>query len=268
MTILLNIKKFKIFIEDHSPQSYSVILAIPVILFALGLFMWGIYLYTFGLHVNELLRSQFILTGLCFVLFTITIVGLLDTVVEICNKLGRLLIRIPYFITFIRLWAKMSPSIVEFKSVLYTVIFIVWFLFYLFNIFPSLPLYLGGGQPRAVSLLVAKDNMAILNSLAISSGEGATFQTENLCVIYDDSQWIYIVRSDRIIALKQDLISGFSSLPGPNAVMEQGCTLSALAWSHQGLSFSNLLFETNLENILRRIFGMPQKGFNIISNKK
>ena len=138
---------------------------------------------------------------------------------------------------------------------------VVWLLVYSIFLFPVLPLFIGGGQPRSMSLLANDENIKILNSLNISLATGGTHQTENVCVAYESAENIIIMRPDRVLSLKKSLIDGFGSLPGKRAEFEQECVRFASTWAKQGSFFGiiqNLLALYNL--FLAGHFGLPDNA--------
>ncbi len=258
---LLSFRNLTKLIEDYSPKNYSIILAIPIVFLGMGFLIWSVYLYTFGFTGNELFQSQYIITGVVFLLISLVILGVVTTLIDIINWIAK---KIPsYFIP-----TKLDKYVREkMKIPLYIFVILSWFLFYISQLFPLIPYTIGGGQPRVLSLITTNENMKTLNSLQIAIGDGATYQTENVCVVYQDSKQIYILRRERVLAINQSLIEGFGSLPGPNSVLGQECVALASFWSNQGLYFSRILLINNIGNIFRRLAGKPQIYFEIISTQ-
>ncbi|MDQ5949217.1 MAG: hypothetical protein QG589_343 [Patescibacteria group bacterium] len=245
-------------IEKYSPKHYSIILAVPVVLLGLGFIIWSFYLYSFGFTGNELFQGQYIITGLVFLLISLIITVLVIYVVNILEWIAK---KIPC--TFIS--SSLERSIIQnIKIPFYIFVVLTWFIFYISQLFPFIPFIMGGGQPRAFSLITTSENMKILKSFNINLGDGATYQTENLCLIYQDSKQIYIAREERVLTIDQSLIQGFASLPGPNSVLGQKCIDLASSWSQQGLYFGNLLLRTTMGNFFRKLIGKPKIYFDIV----
>jgi hypothetical protein len=255
------LQRIKKFLEDHSPEHYSLLLAAPVALLVVGFVIWNLYLYSFGFVVNELLRSQFILAGLFFLLITLALFGFLLDLHRLFNYFLRLL---QTRFDFLKI---SSQDFEQFKNsakpYLTIGLLVIWCSFYLTNVFPYVPLYLGGGQPRAISLLMEKESMPMLASLGISLAEGASYQTVNLCVVYEDSQRLHILMSNRIVVLDKSDVKGMISLPGLSSLMEQDCTELAAAWTHIGIASGLHLFSVNVENVFRTTFGFAPKRINM-----
>lgn len=76
-------------------------------------------------------------------------------------------------------------------------------------------MWLGGGNPRALSFIVSEEELIFWGSFGIEKGSGAKFQSENLCVVYENEDWIIFALEDRILQLKKDFIKGFGSIPSP-----------------------------------------------------
>lgn len=71
---------------------------------------------------------------------------------------------------------------------------------------------IGGGQPRVISVLGSEEQINYLGPLGISTGEGSSIQTENMCLAYENDDSIIILRKDRIVSLQKQYIKGFNSL--------------------------------------------------------
>lgn len=235
-------KKMIALIETYSPVRYSVLLGLPIFGLIVGFFIWNIYLSSLGFFEDELLRAKFILSGFLFFFVTLFLWLLLRIVFKILFCFKKEKIKIPQF--------------------LFPLLGILWLMFYTIFLFPVLPNFIGGGQPRSLSLIAEEDNLKILNSLEIKLAGGATYQTENLCITHENSRTIYILRENRILALDKSLIQGFGSLPGIKSINEQMCIEYAQSWSRQGLIFSFILFRTSFTNLFRSILGKPEIYFD------
>lgn len=281
-------KKFIKLIEDYSPRKYSIVLALPVFGLIFGFFIWNIYLFNFGFLEEELLKAKFILSGAIFLIVTSVVavffILIYDAIIFLCkisykflnwsreklknakrvDKILLFLFKIPisYF------WKKAKMLMGQFLKreifyPAYVLLFLFWLVFYTIYLFPIVPALIGGGQPRSISLLATSQNMQVLNSLGIIKGEGADYQTENLCLVHENSQSIYILRNDRVLMLDKSLIQGFGSLPGKKSIYEQYCIQLARLWSFQGYQVSKLLLITSSINLISERFGLPQIRFDI-----
>jgi hypothetical protein len=113
----------------------------------------------------------------------------------------------------------------------------IWLILYSVLLFPLLPGGIGGGQPMFLSLFINSDATKSLNSIEIHRGEGALFQTESVCVAYQDDNEVIILRKNRILSLnlKETGINGLISLPGyVNNIGEPQCQKLALDWALTG----------------------------------
>jgi hypothetical protein len=254
---------FKKFIHENSPANYSILLAIPLIFLIIGFFIWKIYLYTFGFDSSDLLRGQFILTGMLFVIISVVIV--------LCAyKFIKIFSRIAFYFDSILLCTFLKEKLI-FLSIF---LIIIWFLFYTLQIFPLLPLYVGGGQPRALSLIAKKENMEILGSIQVTNAEGAQNQTLNLCVAYEDNQRFYVIMSDRLLAIDKSLTNGVASVPGVSVFIEEQCVEWAKYYSGFGFKASNQLLFNNIINFFGQIFKLkplhlePEKINNSVDRLK
>ena len=230
---------------------------VPILLVVVGYLVWSTYLYSFGFVQNDFLRSKYIMAGFAFVFLSLILLSILMQI------LGLL-----YF-----LYSKIVPSKLDdlskraFKAtetIRHLIILCavpIWFLFYTQNIFPLLPNVLGGGQPRALSLLAIESSMPLLNSLSIQIGEGAIYQTANLCVLDQDNQGIYILLADRALMLNNTLFQGFGSLPGFSAIQEQDCIKLAQTAAKQAFVLKGLLFGTSAYNLFADYSGISEKHF-------
>ena len=257
--------KLKDWIEERSPKHYSFLLAIPIIFLIVGFFIWNIYLYSFGFVEDELLRAKFISAGFFFFIFSfalwVILYTFLDLVSFIFSSIQKL---VRYFIKFVQYDVNSKISLPYGRILIFIILAMGWFIFYIFWIFPILPPAFGGGQPRSISLTANEKAMPILNSLEIKLAEGATYQTENLCIVHEDTQGIYVIRENRILMLNSSLFQGFGSLVGVRAIHEQTCIKYAKQRSLEGVYFSYILFKTQVENLFGEVFGYPEKVFDIV----
>lgn len=201
----------------------DIVISLPIIFLVLGYIVWVPYLYLLGFSENEIIKPRFILTGINLLFF----------------------IFILYIVFFKR--------IINF---FWKIIFWIFFLLsYLIVIFPIMPLFIGGGLPRALSIIADNQIMVQLNSLGISKGAGAEFQTENLCIAYEGSDSYLILREDRV--LKIDKIGiGLASLPGRKEIeWEPSCSLLAQSWLWNGFTGNIKLASQLLINSILVIVG-------------
>ena len=259
-------------------------MALPVFGLIFGFFIWNIYLFNFGFLEDELLKAKFILSGAIFLIVTFSAVVFLILIYTLCKisykflnwsreklKNTKGVDKILLFLSKIPTWHFVEKAKVlmgqflkkEILYLAYILFFLLWLVFYTIYLFPIEPALIGGGQPRSISLLTTSQNMQVLNSLGIVKGEGADYQTENLCLVHENSHSIYILRNDRVLMLDRSLIHGLGSLPGKKSIYEQDCIRLALSWSFQGYQVSKLLFVTSAKNLVRQLFGLPQIRFDI-----
>lgn len=264
---------FIAFIEQYSPRNYSLVLVVPVVFLILGFLIWNAYLYTFGFVEGDVLKAKFILAGFTFSLATLYLVVFLTQVFYALKKGWKILLRFTKFICSPVLQIPILRAVINQEHLRYvyqlflisffTLLTLFWLWFYSFYLFPIIPTFLGGGQPRSISLLVNKENMSLLTSLQVKTGDGADFQTENLCVVHENDNIILILRDDRVLAIDKSRLFGIGSLPGAKAMFEQHCTNLAYEWSQAGGYFTYVLLRTNLSNLIRGITGQPLIEFTI-----
>ncbi|MBI2055219.1 MAG: hypothetical protein HYT39_03980 [Candidatus Sungbacteria bacterium] len=241
--IQINLKNLVESVEKYSPKRYSVVLILPILTLTAGFLVWSIYLYSLGFIISDLLRARFILTGILFVFITVTFYFFTKNIIEkVCNLFNS------------------SRN----KILFYGFLSLFWLLIYSILLFPRLPLVIGGGQPKALGLIVInEDDIELLKSLDFKFGDGAEHQTENVCVAYDGSENLLILRENRVISLNKSSISGFVSLPGINATIEQICILSASNWALKGFFSSIILSISIIYNSLVDPLGLPMMRFFI-----
>lgn len=275
--IISPLQKIKAFIEDHSPHTYSLILAVPVTLLVIGYMIWNVYLFTLGLTEEEIIRGKFILAGGLFVVISIISLGIIKIFlffVRVCHVYIKVLMR--SICNIISRYVKVGkpdkdlvssvkedklPNRITFNRITLT---FVWFFAYTLFLFPILPEVIGGGHPSALALIASKEDMLVLNSLGIPLGPGATYQTQLVCIFNQDSKNVYIFVVDRVIIIDRSLVQGFVSLPGQNAVNEQTCIQYAKAWAYQGFQSELILLETTLANMVLVPLGLQSIIFNVV----
>jgi len=280
------ILKFTRFIQKYSPSRYSLLLAIPAACLIFGFTIWNIYLFTFGFIEDEILRAKFILSGFFFLLASFIVFSYLNLIWSLIKWIIKLLFHLFIFIIIFSLnklvWTEKAQFILQkirglagrflypgfknlwdvIKPTLVIGFIILWIIFYTLFVFPIMPAVTGGGQPRALSI-ITKSNADVVDSFGINLGDGADYQTVNVCVVHENSHYIYVLRNDRILAFDKSLIDGFVSLPGQKSVYEQSCIQQAYSWSKTGFWFSWILFKTSFGNLLREALGLPKIIFDI-----
>lgn len=225
-------------VQTYSPKNYSIILILPILTLIAGFLIWSIYLYSLGFIINDLLRTRFILTGILFIIVTYVVYSLVKILPSLLKK-----IIIKIYSRFI----KNNNS----KVLFFGFLSLIWLSIYSIILFPKIPLVFGGGQPKALALIMNEDGVKFLQSFNFGVPEGAKYQTQNICLAYEGVEDLIILRDDRIISLKKSLISGFVSLPVTNAVNEETCISYASDWAWKGfLSSLILLLSTTLQFIL------------------
>lgn len=229
-------------IERYSPKNYSIILILPFFILTVGFLIWSIYLYSLGFIINDLIRTRFILTGILFVIITYVIYSLIKIV-----------------------YAKVGSSIGGNNSKLLFFVFLSfsWLLIYSILLFPKLPLVIGGGQPKALALIMNTEGIKLLRSFNFDLPEGAEYQTGNICLAYEGIENLIILREDRVISLDKSLVKGFINLPGINATHEQVCISFASQWSWKGFWASVLLSIITTYNSVAIPLHLPLLSFLI-----
>jgi hypothetical protein len=172
--------------------------------YALGFIIWNIYLQSLGFY-PDLFQGRFILTGIIFILVTLSFLGIVLLIKTIFERILPVRIRDYSFFEFKNdfSWA------IRFGGL--GIIIIIFTFIFSFFIFPTIPGYFGGAKPKLISLIGNEQDITYLKNFSIKNP--STVQTELLCSAYDDSNYIIIILEDRILALKKDLYKGFVSLP-------------------------------------------------------
>ncbi|MEK7647275.1 MAG: hypothetical protein AAB378_02790 [Patescibacteria group bacterium] len=269
-------KKIKNLIENYSPNKYSIVLTLPILAMICGFLIWNFYLFTLGFLEEELLRAKFILSGALFGIITFIIYSTLYSIyrsaislyiwlwiklkniswiVKILSYLpqaffSRLLECVKIYLRF----KKIQDYVAFCRFCILSFLFLIYFVGYVIYVFPIVPAIIGGGQPRSLSLLMTSSNIQILNSLGIPVGDGAVYQTENICVAHENSNSVYVLRSDRILVIDRSLIQGFGSLPGQKSIYEYACIKGAQKWSIRGFQSSLQLFVVSIQDVFGKIF--------------
>lgn len=89
--------------------------------------------------------------------------------------------------------------------------FVIWSIYisvFMNFAYPYLPEQFGGGQPRQVQLLVAKDDLPIAKALGISFQPNALLSDPIQLVYEGDKQYILRTSEDQIVQLDKDSVSG------------------------------------------------------------
>ncbi len=273
----MNFQELKKFIEKYSPEHYAIVLALPILLLIIGFLLWNVYLYAFGFTEDEILKAKFILSGISFIFITLLVWWIFKFILYILRKFVYIIFRLvkvffhktkllkAFFDRFSNSSKKLlnsSISAMLTKNFLF-LIFVVWFFIYVSFIFPILPIFLGGSQPRAISLIANSETMPVLNSLGVQKGTSANYQTENLCIVHENSRGVYILREERVLVLDKSLFQGFSSLPGTRVIIEQQCSDYAHAWFQQGFILGFYQLWINFSNLIRQLVGQPKKYFTV-----
>lgn len=235
-------EKIRKIIEDFSLKHSSIILVLPIVLLIIGFFVWAVYLFAFGFLENEILRAKFMLGGFTFLLITISplmplififlflsVIYIYPFEINTLMPFGIIFFVIFLFLIIFKVLLKRSFKDRKFKKSTLLLIFL-WLIAYSVFIFPIIPAFLGGGHPRSLSLVTSKENILVLNTFDIKNAPGGQFQTENLCVIHENSKAIYVLKENRILMLDQSLFTGLISLPGINFQNERICTIYAYGW--------------------------------------
>lgn len=214
-----------------------------VIITALGFFIWNIYLFKLGFTEIELIQTKFILSGGAFVVLFLTLYLLYCLLNHITEKwyffILFLILIIAAFLIFRNRVIGMGLSVVvEIFSII-----LLFFIFYLIHsellkeisikikifiyimmifiltytyaifIFPLIPSFLGGGQPRALAIISTKEEIKHLSNFGILSPEGGPTQTANLCIAYENNDIIILLLPDRLMHFRKDYTKGFVFVP-------------------------------------------------------
>ena len=109
------------------------------------------------------------------------------------------------------------------------IFYILAMIVYAHNYFYYIPNYMGGAEPRILSIIASQEEIEHLAEFDIKA-VGPT-QTEPLCVAYENSKSIIIFRDDRIMSINKEDIKGFVSLPNQkNKQFEEACGKYTRDW--------------------------------------
>jgi len=174
-----------------------------LVLFSTGFLVWHIYLAGLGFDELGLIQTRFILSG-----FTAWCV-LLPFAIAIIWWVKRQFLRWSLCLMILGLFLVLYPT----------------------QVFPRISQTVGGGTPRVISLIVTPDELERLSKFGIERGAGSETQTENLCVAYENTDTVIILRHDRVLAWGKNNIRGFGSLPGEETRgYRQYCKELATTW--------------------------------------
>lgn len=161
------------------------------IAYACGFLIWNIFLENLGFQSDSLVQGRYALSGLCFLFFSFAAYSVLEG---------------PY------LWIRKKISSEHHIALnAYAVIGVmIWLFLYSYTIFPLLPSELGGAAPRVVSFVGTPESLSFFTEVGIS--KVSDIQTRNLCIVYEDNEYILVLLSDRLLWLDKKLFYGFGSI--------------------------------------------------------
>lgn len=185
--------------------------------FICGFLIWNVYLYALGFKEDDILQIRFIVTGICFIFLSTPLVALLYYI----NK--KIIIRNAFW-----------KFLYEYMCI---ILAIIYFIIYILIIFAKIPIALGGGRPRALSIITDSNNLDFLSKFSIPLGEGSKTQTANICVAYENEKSVVVLLGNRVLQLKKDDFKGFASLPGISVGLARKCSENANNWIHKAFLF-------------------------------
>jgi hypothetical protein len=185
--------------------SFFVITALVV-----GFLIWNFYLVQLGFYEFNIIQARYIHTG---ILFLILVAPVIFFIYIILKK--------------IKVKNKKISSILLFYCL---AIFSLFFLFvYSLFVFPRISQAWGGAQPRVLSIIASETDIEYLASFGIQPSSPVI--TQNLCVAYENQEFILILLGNRVLSVKKDYFKGFNSLPAKTRdQIADDCSKLAIGW--------------------------------------
>jgi len=189
--------------------------------FVLGFFIWSTYLYGLGFKEDNLLQTRFIFTGISFLIISIPVIGIFLWLIKHIKKIKNF-------------WKR------KMIEVLLITAGIIYYFIFIFFVFTNLPIFLGGGRPRGLSIMAGADELTYLSSFGIPLAAGSTAQTANLCVAYESNNNIVVVLADRVMQINSNNFKGLINLPGISIPLSRDCSRAVRLWINKTLSLELL----------------------------
>lgn len=206
---------------DRNVKKYLTAENLSVLLLAsylFGFILWNIFLGVYGFFEFNLLQTRFVSAGLMFLLISSTL----------------------YFVIL----RKKPEDLLNFQK-RKLVYFIIYFLFYAYLIFPTLPQAIGGAAPFGVFLLGSEDQISYLVKFNIPTTPDSKVETTPVCEIYSNTEQLVIgasslnlqqtgygtfsaqITGQRVMILHQNQISGTQPVGPtyfPSSLSSMECT--------------------------------------------
>lgn len=181
-----------------------------LLFFASGFLIWNTYLARFGFQEYEIIQTRFVLTGFFFYFISFIVFIILNLIWLLLKPLFLPLIKL--FITktlLLKLKQIQTPRF----YLMFIPLFFIALVGYAYLLFPMIPMSLGGSHPEILSILATENEIDYLSKFGIKKGERSEIQTENLCLAYQNKDTFIILRNDRVLQFKKEIIKGFGSIP-------------------------------------------------------
>lgn len=221
---------------ENAAKIISIILGLS---FVFGFLIWNTYLYGLGFKEDGIIQTRFIYTGICFILITLILFILFY---QVWRLLKFLIEKIRY-----NQLKKILKNILFFLLVIFCTLY---FFFFVYSIFTRLPIVLGGGRPRGLSIITDSNDLSYLTNFGVLPANGSSVQTVNLCVAYENDKYVVVILDDRILQIKNDKFKGFVSLPGISVRVSRNCSEFSRLWLKKTFLFefaSNKLVEEQIK---------------------
>jgi hypothetical protein len=202
-------------------------------LYLLGFIVWYFYLSMLGFSQFDVVQIRYILTGLLVVFSLLTISLPILMFAQITVWICRVIIFLSHFlpnnliislkdlrskirtkfkktIDFFSLF-KVAPSIRYMWDALgYIFLCALFLIIFTLMAFPLIPSQFGGGQPKVIAFIGDENTLQWFGDFGIPI---INKQTDNLCVVYENTDVVILALKDRVLELEKKLFVGKSSIP-------------------------------------------------------
>jgi hypothetical protein len=179
---------------------FKIIYPFGILSFVVGFLVWNVYLYYLGFSEYEIIQTRFIFTGVLPLILIIIIASLFT--------------KIPFL--------KKHIIVLSFIAGLVIIFLYAQYLFF------YIPSWMGGGQPRFLSIVADNQDINFLARFGIKKvepDEKQPVQTQNLCIAYENKSFVILLLKDRILQIDKNYFKGFGSIPNDQQdKMNQTCS--------------------------------------------
>lgn len=208
----------------------KIITCIFGLAFIFGFLIWNTYLYGLGFKEDNIIQTRFIFTGISFLIISTPLILFTIFILNLIKKINKTLIRysLQYFLLILGF---------------------TYYIIFVYAIFTRLPIVLGGGRPRGLSIMAEPNTLSYLEKFGISLADGSTTQTVNTCITYENDKHVIIILDNRVMQINSDEFKGLISLPGISVGLSRNCSEAARQWIKKTIRFEFLSDEKISEQI-------------------